>query len=285
MVPAMENGNSTGLGLPGKGTHMLRLSPCIEMFWGDVDFTARIPRVAALGFEVYEFWGWWNKDLDAVEKATKDNGLRVGACCVQTAFTGDVAPMLLPAGKEAFVQAVKDCLKVAPRLNCDRFIVTTGNELKDVSRAEQHKACVDALKAAAPVVEDAGITLVLEPLNLLVDHAGYYLSTSEEAFQILDEVGSPKVKLLFDIYHQQITEGNITRNITNNIDKIGHFHVADNPGRHEPGTGEINYRYIFGRINATNYSGVMGLEFSATDPAKTEDILKGVQALAEDVAG
>jgi len=94
-----------------------------------------------------------------------------------------------------------------------------------------------------------------------VDHAGYYLSTSEEGFQILDEVGSPRVKLLFDIYHQQITEGDLISRITSNISKIGHFHVADVPGRMEPGTGEINYVNVFKAIAATDYADHVGLEF------------------------
>jgi hydroxypyruvate isomerase len=250
------------------------------MFWGDLDFAARIPRVAALGYKVFEFWGWWNKDLDAVEKAAKDSGLDVSVCCVQTAFTGDTASMLLPAGKAPFVEAVKDCIRIGPRLNCKRFIVTTGNELAGVPRAAQHKACVDAFKAAAPVAEDAGVTLVLEPLNLLVDHKGYFLSTSAEGFAIVNEAGSPAVKLLFDIYHQQITEGNLTRNICDNIDQIGHFHVANNPGRHEPALGEINYAYVFSRIAATRYNHYVGLEFSPSNAAKTDEILRDVQALA-----
>jgi hydroxypyruvate isomerase len=255
---------------------MLKLSPCIEMMWGDLEFAARIPRVAALGFKAFEFWGWWNKDLDAVERAAKDSGLEVAVCCVKTAFTDKVASILLPNGHKPFVEAVKDCIEVGPRLNCSRFIVTVGNELPDAPRAAQHKACVEALKAAAPAAEDAGITLVLEPLNLLVDHAGYYLSTSSEGFQILDEVNSPAVKLLFDIYHQQITEGNLTRNICNNIEKIGHFHVANNPGRHEPAIGEINYPYLFTRIREAGYKHFLGLEFSPSDPAKTDEILEGV---------
>ncbi len=262
---------------------MLKLSPCIEMFWGNIPFADRIPRVAALGFKTYEFWGWWEKDLDAIEKATKDHGLNVAVACVKTSFSGAATSMLTPEGKAPFVDAVKDCIKVAPRLNCSCFIVTTGNELKEVSRASQHAACVEALKAAAPVAEDAGITLVVEPLNLLVDHAGYYLSTSAEGFEMLNEVASPAVKLLFDIYHQQITEGNLTRNIVNNIDKIGHFHVANHPGRHEPDSGEINYPYLFKRIAETNYDRYIGLEFSASDPARTEDILKSVQAMAAGV--
>lgn len=255
---------------------MLKVSPCIEMMWGDIEFAARIPRVASLGFKAFEFWGWWDKDLDAVEKAAKDSGLDVSVCCVKTAFSSDVPPMLLPEGKAGFVDAVKDCIKLIRRLNCRTFIVTTGNDLAGVSHEAQRKACVEAFKAAAPVAEDAGITLVLEPLNLLVDHKGYFLSTSAEGFQILDEVGSPAVKLLFDIYHQQITEGNLTRNICDHIGQIGHFHVANNPGRHEPALGEINYPYLFKRIREAGYERYLGLEFSPSDPARTEQILKDV---------
>jgi hydroxypyruvate isomerase len=112
--------------------------------------------------------------------------------------------------------------------------------------------------------EDAGITLVVEPLNILVNHKGYYLATSAEGFQILDEVGSPHVQLLFDIYHQQITEGNLIQNITRNIRKIGHFHVADVPGRHQPGTGEINYGNVFAAIVKAGYTGFIGLEMWPT---------------------
>ena len=258
----------------------IKPSVCIEMFWPDVEFAGRIAKVAALGYRAYEFWAWWNKDLDAVERAAKEAGIDLAACCVKTAFSGDAAPMLLPGGKKPFVQAVRDCLSVRDRLGCTRFIVTTGDELDGVPRAEQHAACVAALKAAAPVAEDAGIILVLEPLNVLVDHGGYYLSTSAEGFEMIDEVGSPAVRLLFDIYHQQITEGNLSLNICRNIDKIGHFHVADHPGRHEPGTGEINYAYLFKRIAATSYDGYLGLEFSPSDPVKTEAVLGHVLDMA-----
>ncbi len=257
----------------------IKLSPCIEMFWGDTPFHDRIGRAAALGFEVFEFWSWWDKDLGAVERAAKDAGIVASACCVKTAFTGDSPSMLLPTGKDGLVQAVRDCIPVAKKIGCSRFIVTTGDELPDVTREAQHAACVDALKAAAPVAEDAGLTLVLEPLNLLVDHAGYYLSTSEQAFAIIDEVGSPAVKLLFDIYHQQITEGNLSGNIFDNIDKIGHFHSANHPGRYELALGEINYPFLLDRIRETDYDAYFGLEFRASDPERTDAILKEVLAL------
>ncbi len=259
---------------------MLKFSPCIEMFWPDVAFADRIAKAAALGYQAYEFWQYWNKDLDAVERATKDSGLDVAVCCVKTAFMADSAPMLLPEGKDDFVAAVRECLTIRDRLGCQGFIVTTGSELEGVSRADQHRACVEALEAAAPIAEGEGVTLVLEPLNLLVDHAGYYLGTYTEGFEILEEVNSPAVKLLFDIYHMQISEGNLTPTIVGNIKRIGHFHIANHPGRHEPAIGEINYPHILNAIREAGYDNYLGLEFSPSDHARTEDILKAVIAMA-----
>ncbi|MBR5261383.1 MAG: TIM barrel protein, partial [Oscillospiraceae bacterium] len=99
------------------------------------------------------------------------------------------------------------------------------------------------------------------PLNVKVDHPGYYLTSSAEAFELVREAGSPNVKVVFDIYHQQISEGNIIPNIRKNIGLIGHFHAADNPGRMEPGTGELNYRKIFAEIDSLGYRGFVGLEY------------------------
>mgnify|MGYP000179827887 CR=1 FL=1 len=258
---------------------MPNLSLCVEMVWGADDIPARIRKAAAIGFKTCEFWGWWNKDLDAVERAIKETGIRLGVFCVKTAFGASGPSLLEPRGTAPFVEAVKECIAVGERLGCARFIVTTGNELPGVSRDAQHAACVAALKAAAPVAEDAGVTLVLEPLNLLVDHAGYYLSTSAEGFQIVDEVDSPAVRLLFDIYHQQITEGHLSKSIFENIEKIGHFHVAGFPGRHEPMLGEINYGYLFRRMDEAGYRHFAGLEFTPSDPDRTDAILRDVLAM------
>lgn len=105
------------------------------------------------------------------------------------------------------------------------------------------------------------MTLVIEPLNELIDHPGYYLVRSEEAFQVIDEVGSPNVKVVYDIYHQQVSEGHVIANITANIDKIGHFHAAGNPGRHELDRGELHYPSIFRAIQETSFNGFVGLEY------------------------
>lgn len=129
---------------------------------------------------------------------------------------------------------------------------------------EKYDSVLDGLKALAPLAEEAGVTLVLEPLNNLVDHAGYWLKHSDVGFELIRKVGSPNLKLLFDVYHQQVTEGNIIERITKNLDAIGHIHVADVPGRHQPGTGELNFKNIFGEIRHSGYDRYIGFEFAPT---------------------
>lgn len=236
-----------------------QLSACIEAVFTKVPFGRRLEEVKAAGLTTFEFWGWRKRDLDALARKKEETGLELAAFSCETG-----GPLVAAESAQKFIPALKESIAAARRLGCRRLIVTVGNELKNLSRADQHKNIVSALKGGAPFCEDAGITLVLEPLNVLVNHKGYYLATSEEGFQILDEVGSPNVQLLFDIYHQQITEGNLIQNITRNIAKIGHFHVADVPGRHEPGTGEINYGNVFRAIVKAGYGGFIGLEMWPT---------------------
>jgi hydroxypyruvate isomerase len=163
--------------------------------------------------------------------------------------------------RDAYLQGLRETVDVAERLECRAVITQVGAELAHVARGDQRRSLVDGLRACVPILRAAGVTLLVEPLNTAVDHPGYYLSESDEAFAVIDEVGDPHVKLLFDIYHQQITEGNLIARITRNIDKIGHFHVAGNPGRHELDSGEIHYPAVFRAIEACGYDGFVGLEY------------------------
>ncbi|NCO41020.1 MAG: hydroxypyruvate isomerase [Armatimonadetes bacterium CG_4_10_14_3_um_filter_66_18] len=252
---------------------MLKISSCIEMILGDLAHHERIRAAAPTGIDAVEFWGWQGKDLDAVEAALKDTGLPLAAF-------GCGGGSLVEAGnRDNFVAAVKESLAVSQQLDCWTMIVTTGQELPDVSREAQHAAVVDALKAAAPLAEDNGVTLVLEPLNVLVDHKGYFLVTSDEGLQIVEEVGSANVKLLYDIYHQQISEGNLIPTIQNQWQKIGHFHAADHPGRFEPGTGEINYLNVFAAIHRQGYDKYVGMEYRPTKDAL--ETLRDIVALGK----
>ena len=241
-----------------------RLAVCVDALFTDVPFVDRPAKVKAAGLDAFVFWGWRGRDLDRLARIREELGMEV------TGFACDTGgPLVAPGSAERFIPALKDSLAAAKKLGCRGLIAAVGNELKDLPRARQHENCVKALRAAAPYCEDAGVILTIETLNVLVDHKGYYLATSEEGFRMIDEVASPRVRLLFDIYHQQITEGNLIANITGNIAKIGHFHVADVPGRHQPGTGEINYLNVFRAIAAKGYTGFLGLEMWPTvDHAK-----------------
>jgi hydroxypyruvate isomerase len=141
-----------------------------------------------------------------------------------------------------------------------------------LDRETQYENVVEVLSTVAPDAEEAGVTLALEPLNTAVDHPGYYLTSSAEGFDIVDDVDSPGVRLLYDVYHQQITEGNVIQTVTENVDRIGHVHVADVPGRHEPGTGELNYANVFSALDDAGYDGYVGCEFRPTgDPESAMD--------------
>jgi len=234
---------------------------------------AGIAATKAAGLDAVEFWGWRNKDLDAVRAACGEHGVRVATFGLDTG-----APLVAEDGIESLLQGTRDSIKAARQLEVSTLLCTTGNERQGISRAEHRRHVVSKLKAIAPLLEDAGMTAVLEPLNILVDHAGYYLGTTEEGLQIVDEVDSPRVKLLFDIYHQQISEGNVIRNLTENIAKIGHVHAADNPGRNEPGTGELNYGVIFRKLDEAAYQGYVGLEYRPSKDAALT--LREVQAIA-----
>jgi hydroxypyruvate isomerase len=248
-----------------KGDVADKFSVCIDMILTDRDFGARIDAAAALGYRAVEFWGWEGKDLDLIARKTSDLGLAVGTFCVSP-----MLPIVDPSTHADFVKAVQGSLSVAKRLGVKTMIVLTGNERAGQSREKQRDAVIAGLRKAAPLAEAAGVTLVLEPLNVLVDHKGYFLCRSDEAVAILDAVGSPNVKMLFDLYHQQITEGNLIQNLTTHIGKIGHFHVADVPGRHEPGTGEVNFANVFAAVATSPYAGYLGLEFTPTgDPVAT----------------
>ncbi|MCL2670113.1 MAG: TIM barrel protein [Syntrophaceae bacterium] len=242
--------------------------------WVPGNYAEKIRGAAALGWKAIEPLNWLDQDLEAARAASDETGCWISGIVVQTADKRDAKLTRWEHGivhedaREAFVRAVGETLKAAKTLGCTTIVVTTGNERHDVSREAQHANIVKALKAALPVIKGSGVQLVLEPLNVLVNHKGYYLTTSEEGARIIREVGSPQVRLLYDIYHQQITEGSLIYNIRQYSKEIGHFHVGDVPGRNEPGTGEINYRNVFRAIAETGYDKYVVFECGKTEPVE-----------------
>ncbi|HEX3347910.1 MAG TPA: TIM barrel protein [Acetobacteraceae bacterium] len=239
----------------------MTLSGCIEMLFHaeHEDFAARIHAAHAAGLEAVEFWSWRNKDLDAVERALGDTGVAL------TGFLVDPRCAIVdPVTHPAFLDAVRAGIAAAQRLHARALIVVTGNELSDRPRAAQHAAIVDALRQAAPLAEDTGVSLVLEPLNTVVNHPGYYLASTDEGFGIVDEVGSPGVRLLYDLYHSVMMGEQPSDVLAGRGEMIGHVHIADAPGRHEPGTGRIDWGHCARVLDTSGYRGPVGLEYRPT---------------------
>ncbi|NLX35084.1 MAG: TIM barrel protein [Chloroflexi bacterium] len=236
---------------------MPKLSVCIEMFWRDRPFAERIAQVARLGYQAFEFWGWDNKDIPAVAAAQSEAGLAVAAICHVPGNS-----LIKRGAEKELVQGMVRTAEVAAALKCPTVIVTTGNTLDDERYEASRRRVVRHLRAVGQVAADHGLTLVLEPLNTLVDHHGYWLTRMSEAVDIVQELDSPAVKILMDIYHQQIQEGHIIDNLTAYCAHIGHVHVAGVPGRHELVGGELDFRSIFRAIDAAGYEGFVGLEYA-----------------------
>jgi len=253
---------------------MINLSVCIEMFWRNLSVEEKISKVKELGFSAFEFWSWKNKNVESIKKIKEEMGLTLSAFCMEPNFC-----LTSDGNTEEIKEGLRESIKIASYLECKRLIVTTGNLIYGESFELTRRKVVKKLKEMAKIAEDGNIILVLEPLNPIVDHPGYWLNKSNDAADIVEEVNSPSLKILFDIYHQQVTEGNIISNINKYISLIGHFHTAGVPGRNELIGGELNYKNIFLAIEKLNYQGFVGLEFKST---KEDDVaLKEVFTLVE----
>jgi len=198
--------------------------------------------VKSCGIDAVEFWDWRGKDIDAVNTARRELDMEIVAMCTTHSALTE------PAQRKNYIEGLRKTIKTCSILGCKRIISQVGNTI-DAPLLEQLDSIIDGLKQCAPILGDAGMVLVFEPLNTKIDHKGYYLQSSDEGAEIVGAVGSPYVKMLFDFYHQQITEGDITRRSIAMFDKIGHFHAAGNPGRHELDLGEINYGNIFKELS------------------------------------
>ena len=246
----------------------MKSSVCIEMIYTEVPFMERIAKSAAAGFDAIEFWNWDNKDLPAIKAATENAGIGIAS------FQANLGGTLIhPEQRDDFVASVGQSLEKAREVGSPRMFLLTDELAEDrsvrfqypeLSAEEKYDSVLQGLKLIAPLAEEAGVTLVLEPLNSKVDHVGYFLEHSATGFELVRAVDSPRIKVLYDIYHMQIMEGNVIQTLTGNLDVIGHVHVADVPGRHEPGTGELNYTNILEALREAGYDKYVGFEFEPT---------------------
>ena len=224
-------------------------------------FDENLERVAQAGYHhvelVGEFKKWSEEDYVRILA-------RMQALKITVDATSGVGPGFAdPSGGDAFLTALKSLIPAAQRLQCKQIILLSGKRIEGAPPQSQHTASIESLKRAADVLSSAGLVAVIEPIDRL-ENPTIYLDGVTEAFEIAHAVGSPNIRVLYDIYHEQREFGNLIAKFETNIDQVGLIHIADVPGRHEPGTGEINYGNIYRKLVQLHYKGVIAMEFYPT---------------------
>jgi hydroxypyruvate isomerase len=232
----------------------------------DRPFEERLERVAEAGYHavelVSEYKDWSEDDFRRYNQKRVNLGIKFDT------LAGLKHGVSNPRDQDAFLADVRVTLPIMEKLECPALIVMSGNVAGDLTPEAQHASCVEGLKRAAEVVQGKGVTLFLENIDL-EENPRYYLWSVPEALKIIEEVNHPQVKFLYDFYHAQISGGNLIANLQRHVDKVGLIHIADVPGRHEPGTGEINYLNIYKKLAELNYNRYVAMEFRPTgDPVK-----------------
>ena len=261
------------------GKFKLAYAPHPGMFKASAgnDVIDQIKFAAAQGFTAFEFNGLPKETPDMQEKVgqtLRDLGMQMGVFVAYGSFDKPTFAKPDEASTAEIMQAMHDAVEIAKRVNAKWCTVVPGsvdqqspdgtqwNKYGGPRLAEGYQTAnvIDMLRRCVEIIEPHGLVMVLEPLNWYANHGGTFLRRSDQAYAICRAVNSPSCKILFDLYHQQITEGNLIPNIDACWDEIAYFQSGDNPGRKEPYTGEINYRQVFKHIHDKGYRGVIGME-------------------------
>jgi hydroxypyruvate isomerase len=244
-------------------------------------FEENLERVATAGYRhvelVGEFLQWPDAEKHRLLSRMESLGIAVDATSGMKLGFAD------PAGGTAFVAELKKLVEACQGIKCKRVILLSGKRLQGVTDEAQRRASVETLKRAADVLDATGMDGVIEPIDRL-ENPSIWMDSVEEAFAITREVGSARIKVLYDLYHEQRTHGNLIEKLEKNIDEVGLVHVADVPGRHEPGTGEVNYDNIYRRLGELQYRGVIAMEFYPSGDAMEtlrQARMKAIQALIQ----
>lgn len=226
-------------------------------------FEQRLEKVAEAGYRNVELVGeydkWTDADFTRADAKRKELGITFDCTAGLKHGIGN------PDHRETLLAELRHALPIMEQIECPSMILLSGNRVSGMPRDAQHQCCIETLKAAAALVE--GKSIHGEPVRLLLETIDpeedpqYYLTEIVEALEVVESVGHPQVQLLYDFYHEQIAAGNLIVKLENSISHLGLVHIADVPGRHEPGTGEINYRNIFRKLAELNYTGVVAMEF------------------------
>lgn len=235
------------------------LSACLELLFDEppgVALESRVAAAATAGIGEVEIWGWRDRDLEALQDALRRHRLRLRSLVVD--------PMLPLADRTAFLEAVASSVAVADRLGAAILVVGGGPALPGVARRSQLDAITAALRAAAPLAAEAGIVIGLENLNSRIDHPGCILDSTRDCLDVVDAVDVPAVRLLYDVYHSLVMGESPQLVAGGRVDRICHVHVADVPGRHEPGSGTADWPGLLDWLWVEGYRGSIGLEYVPT---------------------
>ena len=243
---------------------MTRLAANLTMMFTDMPFLDRFAAAAGAGFAAVEFVSPYAEAPEAVAEAARRHDLTVALfnlppgdwAAGERGFAAD------PARTEEFADSVDLASRYARASGCRTLHLMAGKIPDAADRAQWTETLVANTRLAADRAAAEGVTLVLEPINTRIDLPGYFYDRTDAVLDVIDAVGRDNVRLLYDVYHMQIMEGDVARTIERLLPRIGHIQIADNPGRHEPGTGELNFPWLFGRIAALNYDGWIGCEYA-----------------------
>lgn len=227
----------------------------LEMWWTKLPFLQRIEEAAKLGFPAVEFWGWRDRDfaMDDVLAATRRLGLKIAQISGANGLND-------PKQLDKILADIDASCQTARKLETNLVCVVAGQDIPGMTQDEMHGHVITALRRAAPIAEKHGCTLMLEPFNIRVDHPGHCLYGSPAALRIVRAVNSPNVKILWDLYHLHITEGDLCGRLREGFEWVAYLQIADHPGRTEPGTGEIHYNRVLKEAYDLGYRGYVGVE-------------------------
>jgi len=247
----------------------MRLSLCLETVFTDRPFVERMQEASALGYSAIEFWDWRTKELMAIKESAAQFNLTIAA------MSGNRQHALIDQNARPGLMAeMEQAFTAAQQLRCHHLMMLSDVLTADgsaatpplLSKQAKFESVVEGLQALVHQASGAGVVLLLEPLNSVLDHRGTFLDHSRMGFEIIQHVGSPQVKLLYDIYHMSMMGEDVMADMENNLEWIDYLHVADSPGRHEPGTGKIDYRGIADWLRRVSFDGFIGMEFFPQGP-------------------
>ena len=230
-------------------------------------FEERLEKVAEAGYHavelVNEFRQWSAPDYRRVLQKKHELGLEFDASA------GLSRSLVDPRQRPAFLKELQDMIPILDKLECSTLIILPGDCVPGMSRVDQYQSCVDALKQAAELIEGKNVRVLIENIDP-EENPRFYMTSVAEGFEIVRTVNHPQIRALYDLYHEQIAAGNLIEKLEKNIDLTGLIHIADVPGRHEPGTGEINYHSIYKKLGQLKYDRYLAMEYFPTyDPIES----------------